>query len=113
MKKGDIVTIRDYSYAARITADGKLSSNGNSEPNARQQFRIVAVGCRVPTYIFAGYQRVADTVVIGLTDGAIWFVLEELVDLVDKVSPTHVIIFDGKTIKISHASFVSLRSQLL
>ena len=107
---GELVVIRDYSCAGRVGPDGQMTYNGNCEPYCGQQFKVSIVGCKIPTYIFLGEYRIADTVIVGQKDHSVWFVHS---NLVRRVLPEHAITIDGKTVKISHESFLSLKKQLI
>lgn len=107
---GELVVIRDYSCAGHIGPDGQLTHNGNCEPCCRQQFKVLIVGCKIPTYMLLGEYRIADTVVVGQTDSSVWFVYS---GFVQRVLREHIITIDGKTIKISHESFLNLKRQLI
>ena len=108
LQVGDMITIQDFSYTGRIGSDGQMTHRGNLEPNCYQQFKVLIIGCKIPTYIFMGEWRVADTVVIGQKDGTVWFVHS---DLVRQVLPKHILVIDGKIIELSHESFLNLKKQ--
>ena len=109
LQKDDVIVIRDYSYAGRIGPDG-MTHNGNCEPHAWQKFKVLITNCAIPTYMLGSYQRIADTVVVGLEDGIVWFVKSNCVRIIES---KHKIIIAGKTIELSHESFENLKKQLI
>jgi len=109
LQVGELVVIKDYSYAGRVGLNGKITHSGVYEPHCKQQFKVVVVDCQIPTYMFMGEWRVADTIVIGQEDNSMWFVYS---GLVEQVLPKHEITIDGQTIELSHKSFLNLKRQL-
>ena len=105
---GELVTIRDYSWALRLGLD-KCSNAGCFEPNAYQKFKVLVVGCKMPTNFMWGEQYFADTIVMGQDDNIVWLVCSRFVK---KCKPTHKITIDNKTIEISDESYKELKKSL-
>ena len=83
LKVGELISIRDYSFALRLGPNG-CSNNGSAEPNALQQFKVLVVNCQMPTYKLGNLQRIADTIVMGQNDNIVWLVQSGFVQRVVK-----------------------------
>ena len=109
LQVGELVVIKDYSWALRLGLD-KCSNAGCYEPNARQQFKVLVTDCSIPTYKPYNEQQFADTIVMGQDDNIVWLVNS---GFVQQIPPKHKIIFDGKTVELSYESFLNLKKQLM
>lgn len=82
LNKGDLVKIRDYSCSLRLGLV-KVSNMGCYEPNAEQTFKVLIVGCEIPTYMLGSLQRYANTIVMGQDDNIVWLVHSRLVEVIN------------------------------
>lgn len=105
-KKGDKVKIRDSSYS-RIIIDGELR-NGEYEGVRHRKCTVIEVGCDFPRTSDWNGVKNNNTVVQDCETGEIIFILERFLEMV-----AHVIVIDGKTIELSHKSFLAFKEQLV
>lgn len=50
-KVGDMVQVRDYSYAVTLSDTGELSSTGHRRNAPAERFRVLATNCMLPTNV--------------------------------------------------------------
>ena len=97
MKKGDVVTVRDFSYS-RIVEGNKLSNEFHAfHPACRKQFVVVETDCKFPTYEegqtapFYGSSTYNNTVIQAINSDEVVFIEERFLKL---VLPTHKVMVD-------------------
>ena len=106
MKKGDVVTVYDYSWATAV-CNGELIRDFQR----RIKYTVVQCGCTFPyTSDTQSAKWVNDTVIQDIESGMVVFIHNSFLRLVPQ---THIIIIDGKTIELSHESFKNLKEQLV
>ena len=105
---GELVTIRDYSWALRLGLNG-CTNNGCVEPHSRQEFKVLVTDCNMPTYVRFDVQQCADTIVMGESDNIVWLVYS---GFVRKCNPVYEVVINGQTIKLSRASYETLKQSL-
>lgn len=105
MKKGDVVIIQDSSYS-RIIMDGKLE-NGQYENVRYRRCVIIEVGCNFPQTSPWSDVKNNNTIVQDCKTAEVIFILERFLKL-----EKHTIVIDGKTIELSHESFLNIKEQL-
>lgn len=108
MKKGDIVTVRDFSYSV-IVEGGKLrkSTFHAFYPAARKRFTVVETNCIFPRTSTRPGANHNNTVIQVVNSTEVVFIEERFLRLA-----TYEIIIDGKIIKLSHESYKNLKRQL-
>jgi len=113
VKKGDLVVITDGSYA-RSVVNGKLIKELLNFGDVRGlEYVVIETDCSFP--LEGGWtgqpeEHRNDTVIQGtegLVQGKVVFIHHRFLRYVK-----HIIVLDGKSIEISHKSFLSLKKQL-
>ncbi len=108
IKKGDLVTIRNYSWTQTIL-NGKMVRY-NNYPHFTTKYVVIEVGCCFPLEVKCVIQDSAyqnNTIIQETENGKIVFIHHGF------LSPAkHSIVIDGKTVEISHESFMNLKKQL-
>ena len=114
IQKGDLVTVEDWSYS-RFIINGRLFSHAEADVHYKldketHQFKVIDVN--IITHP-VGYQHdklgeCNNTIIQSMETGIVGFIEERFLQLVTK----HQIVIDGKTIEISHESYVNLKKQL-
>ena len=116
MKKGDIVVICDGSYAQSVIG-GKLVHENLTFGNLTfghhtgKKYVVIEINCVFPiTDMHQPNDYRNDIVIQDVESSKVVFIYSKFLRL---VSRTHTITIDGKTIKLSHESFLNLKEQLL
>ena len=76
--------------------------------------KVVATDCKFPKECYYQSKEYMNNTIICRIEGCVkdrLFVVCH--KFLQSIQPTHTIIIDGKTIELSHESFLNLRSQLL
>ena len=119
-KKGDKVNIYDGSYVFGIK-NGGYSTYCDSRNDNRKNLTVVETGLSVvelrykdskyndECHLSGPYSAVNDLLVTD-NNGSFWFTQSRFCN---PVEPNHHIVIDGKTIVLSHKSFLALREQLV
>jgi hypothetical protein len=108
MKKGDLVVIDDLSYS-RMVKDGKLVSPPTNflRRHINKKFIIVEIGCRFPKTSQWSDVDCNNTVIQAINTDEVVFIEERFL-----VPAKHQITIDGKTIEVSHESYLELKKSL-
>lgn len=111
-KKGDKVNIRDGSYIFGIQ-NGEYSEYCNNRDKSRKNLTVIRIGltvlCKLDRDMTGTFSVVNDMLV---TDnyGDYWFTQSRFCNPAES---NHTIIIDGKSITLSHKSFLALKEQLV
>lgn len=107
-KKGDKVTIHDFSYSVSVE-NGKLNNNFHAfHPRCRDKFTVVETDCVFPRTSDHSGTNCNNIVIQSVSTGLVVFIEERFLQ-----SVVYTIVIDGKTVILSHESFLALREQLV
>lgn len=107
MKKGDVVTVNDFSYS-KIIENGKLDNNFHAfHPAARKQFVIVELDCVFPRTNQWPDTNYNDTVIQAVDSSEVVFIerrfLHSVAKLIREVTMAEVCAQFGQEVKIKKA----------
>lgn len=112
MKVNDLVVITDGSYIQEITPDGLSSVSLNYGALRGLKYRVVATQCRFPKEdTYQSEKHINDTIICGregCVEGRFFVCSHTLIRLTK-----HTIVIDGKTVELSHESYLNLKEQLI